>query len=372
VLSLWREAGKKAGAARAEWQKRLDAHADKPAFETAIAGDLPSGLGDAIAKHRAALIADAPKVATRKASELALEVINAQTDLTVGGSADLTGSNNTLTKSMDVIEPGNFGGRYVHFGVREHGMAACLNGLALHGGFIPYSGTFLVFTDYARAAMRLSALMGLRVIYVMTHDSIGLGEDGPTHQPVEHVASLRAMPNMRVFRPCDAVETAECWEVALGLKTTPSTIALSRQGLSTVRTEDTGENLSAKGAYVLRDTDGSRDVTLLATGSEVEIAVAASEKLAGEGVKAAVVSMPSWDDFDAQDDAYRASVLGDAPRIAIEAGVEMGWSKYTGNPDAFIGMSSFGASAPAGELFEHFGITADALVAKAKGMLGKA
>ncbi len=372
VLSLWRDAGKRAGASREDWQKRLEAHADRASFEAAVAGDLPSGLGDAIAKHRAALIADAPKVATRKASELALEVINAQTELTVGGSADLTGSNNTLTKSMEIVEPGSYGGRYIHFGVREHGMAACLNGLALHGGFIPYSGTFLVFTDYARAAMRLSALMGLRVIYVMTHDSIGLGEDGPTHQPVEHVASLRAMPNMRVFRPCDAVETAECWEVALGLTKTPSTIALSRQNLPTLRMKDTGENLSAKGAYILRDTDGARDVTFLATGSEVEIAVAAAETLAGQGVKAAVVSMPSWDDFDAQDAAYRASVLGKAPRIAIEAGVEMGWSKYTGDPDAFIGMTGFGASAPAGALFEHFGITASALVEKAKGVIAGA
>ncbi len=370
VASLWRDAGKRAGAPREDWQKRLEAHADRAAFEAAVAGDLPNTLGGAIAQHRAKLIEDAPKVATRKASELALEVINAQTDITVGGSADLTGSNNTLTKAMEIVEPGAYGGRYIHFGVREHGMAACLNGLALHGGFIPYSGTFLVFTDYARAAMRLSALMGLRVIYVMTHDSIGLGEDGPTHQPVEHVASLRAMPNMRVFRPCDAVETAECWEVALGLPTTPSTIALSRQNLPTLRTKDTGENLSAKGAYILRDTDGARDVTFLATGSEVEIAVAAAEALAGQGVQAAVVSMPSWDDFDAQDAGYRATVLGDAPRIAIEAGVEMGWSKYTGNPDAFIGMTGFGASAPAGELFKHFGITADALAEKAKGMVG--
>ena len=368
ILSLWRDAGKRSVAAREAWEKALASSDHRADFEAAVAGTLPAELPKAMAEYRETLVKDAPKVATRKASEMALEVINAHSPITVGGSADLTGSNNTLTKGMEIVEPHTFDGRYIHFGVREHGMAACLNGLALHGGFIPYSGTFLVFTDYARAAMRLSALMGLRVVYVMTHDSIGLGEDGPTHQPVEHVASLRAMPNMYVFRPCDVVETAECWEAALGLETTPSTIALSRQGLPTLRT-DAHENRSMKGGYVLREADGTRDITLLATGSEVEIAVAAADKLAEGGVKAAVVSMPCWELFDAQDAAYRADVLGSAPRIAIEAGVEMGWSKYTGNPDAFIGMSGFGASAPAGELFKHFGITADALADKAKAML---
>lgn len=371
VVSLWRSAGSRGSGAREDWQKRLDASPHKAEFEAAMAGELPASLDEAMAEYRTGLIADKPKVATRKASEMALEVINAQTALTVGGSADLTGSNNTLTKGMGVVEPGAYDGRYIYFGIREHGMAAALNGLALHGGLIPYGGTFLVFTDYARAAMRLSALMGLRVIYVMTHDSIGLGEDGPTHQPVEHVASLRAMPNMRVFRPADAVETAECWQVALSQKDAPSTLALSRQGLPAVRTDDAGENLCAKGAYVLREAEGARDVTLLATGSEVHLAVAAAEALAGEGVKAAVVSMPCWEAFDAQDAAYRAAVLGEAPRIAIEAGVEMGWSRYTGDPDAFVGMTGFGASAPAGDLFAHFGITTEALVAKAKAVLGK-
>ncbi len=370
VVALWRMAGQRSAGARGDWAKRLAASPDRAAFDAAMSGAIPASLDAAMAAYCKTLVADAPKIATRKASEMALEVINAETEITVGGSADLTGSNNTLTKGMGAVEPGDYDGRYVYFGVREHGMAAAMNGLALHGGFIPYGGTFLVFTDYARAAMRLSALMGLRVIYVMTHDSIGLGEDGPTHQPVEHVASLRAMPNMRVFRPCDAVETAECWHVALAQEGTPSTLALSRQGLPTLRAE-AGENLSAKGAYILRDTQGARDVTLLATGSEVHLAVEAAERLAGEGVKAAVVSMPSWDVFDDQDPAYRAQVLGDAPRIAIEAGIEMGWSRYTGNPDAFVGMTGFGASAPAGDLFKHFGITADALVAKAKGMLGK-
>ncbi len=372
VVSLWRQAGKRSVSAREEWAKRLAASPDRAAFEAAMSGDLPASLESAMAAHRAALVSDAPKVATRKASEMALEVINAQTPLTVGGSADLTGSNNTLTKGMEAVAPGAYDARYVYFGVREHGMAAALNGLALHGGFVPYGGTFLVFTDYARAAMRLSALMGLRVIYVMTHDSIGLGEDGPTHQPVEHVASLRAMPNMRVFRPCDAVETAECWQVALASAGMPSTLALSRQNLPTLRGVDSGVNMSAKGAYILREADGERDVTFLATGSEVHLAVEAAERLSGEGVRAAVVSMPSWDVFDAQDAAYRAEVLGTAPRIAIEAGVEMGWSRYTGDADAFIGMNSFGASAPAGDLFTHFGITSDALVAKARATIGNA
>ena len=372
VVSLWRDAGSRGASAREEWAKRLAASPHRADFEAAIAGELPASLDAAIAAHRTTLIADGTKVATRKASEMALEVINAATPLTVGGSADLTGSNNTLTKDMGIVEPGAYDGRYIYFGVREHGMAAALNGLALHGGFVPYGGTFLVFTDYARGAMRLSALMGLRVIYVMTHDSIGLGEDGPTHQPVEHVASLRAMPNMRVFRPCDAVETAECWQVALAQTAAPSTLALSRQGLPMLRVKDTGENLCAKGAYVLREPDGARDVTLLATGSEVHLAVAAAETLAGEGVKAAVVSMPSWEVFDEQDAGYRADVLGTAPRIAIEAGIEMGWSRYTGDAEAFVGMTGFGASAPAGDLFEHFGITSEALVAKAKAVLGKA
>ncbi len=364
VLSLWRSAGERSIEAREAWEKRLAASGQQPEFEAAMAGALPASLSEAMAAYKAKLVADAPKVATRKASEMALEIINAATALTAGGSADLTGSNNTLTKDMGIVEPGAYDGRYIYFGVREHGMAAALNGLALHGGFIPYGGTFLVFTDYARGAIRLSALMEQRVIYVMTHDSIGLGEDGPTHQPVEHVASLRAMPNMNVFRPCDAVETAECWEVALASENTPSVLALSRQGLPCLR-KDAGENMCAKGGYVLREADGERDVTFLATGSEVSLAVEAAEMLADKGVKAAVVSMPCWEVFDAQDASYRSATLGTAPRIAIEAGVEMGWSKYTGDANAFVGMNSFGASAPAGELFKHFGITADALVERA-------
>jgi transketolase len=292
-----------------------------------------------------------------------LEVINAATSLTIGGSADLTGSNNTKTPGLTDVTAGDASGRYINYGVREHIMASAMNGIALHGGFIPYGGTFLVFTDYARPAIRLSALMGQRVIYVMTHDSIGVGEDGPTHQPVEHVAALRAIPGLNVFRPCDAVETAEAWMAALS-DNKPTVLALSRQGCAAVRTDHTTDNLAAKGGYVLREADGKRSVTLIATGSEVELAVKAAESIKG----AAVVSMPSWNKFDEQPADYRASVLGSAPRIAIEAGIEMGWSKYTGDSDAFIGMSSFGASAPAGDLFNHFGIAVEAIVAKAKAL----
>ena len=257
------------------------------------------------------------------------------------------------------------GGNYIHYGVREHGMASVMNGLALHGGFIPYGGTFLVFTDYARPAIRMAALMGIRTIYVMTHDSIGLGEDGPTHQPVEHVASLRAMPNLLVFRPADIVETAECWQISLENATGPSLLALSRQNLPCLR-DDASVNLSAKGAYVLSETDGARDVTLLASGSEVEIALKARDLLAAKGVKAAVVSMPCWELFDAQPVAYRKAVLGDAPRVAVEALSTFGWDRYTGLDGAVIGMTGFGASAPAEKLYELFGITADAVAAKAE------
>jgi transketolase len=248
-------------------------------------------------------------------------------------------------------------------------MAAAMNGIALHGGFIPYGGTFMTFTDYARGAMRLAALMGIRVIYVMTHDSIGLGEDGPTHQPIEHLAMLRATPNMDVFRPADAVETAECWLAALQSLDTPSVLSLSRQGLPTLRTTPEAENLSAKGAYVLREADGARAVTLLATGSEVEIAVKAAELLAAEGVAAAVVSMPCWERFEAQDDAYRAKVLGPAPRVAVEAAARLGWDRWIGERGAFVGMTGFGASAPAPQLYEHFGITAEAVAAAAKALI---
>ena len=363
VLSAWRDAGARGGAARAAWSERHAALAAdrRQAFDDVVAGTLPAALADTVNAYKKQLSADAPKWATRKSSQEALEVITPLVETMIGGSADLTGSNNTKTACMDPVQAGAFGGRYMYYGVREHGMAAAMNGMALHGGFIPYSGTFLTFTDYCRPSIRLSALMGLRVIYVMTHDSIGLGEDGPTHQPIEHVASLRAMPNVNVYRPADAVETAECWTLALESTNTPSILALTRQGLPTVRTEHTDENLCARGAYVLAPADGTRAATILASGSEVEIALAARDALQGDGIPTAVVSMPCWELFDAQDADYRAEVLGDAPRVAVEAGVPFGWSRYGVDEEKVVGMRSFGASAPAPQVYEHFGITADAV-----------
>ena len=295
---------------------------------------------------------------------MALGVINEAIPTALGGSADLTHSNLTLTKGIGSIAPGDFSGRYIRYGIREFGMSAAMNGIALHGGFIPFGGTFLVFSDYARGAIRLSALMGVRAIYVMTHDSIGVGEDGPTHQPVEHMASLRAMPNLNVFRPGDAVETAECWEIALASVCTPSLLALSRQNVPTLR-EAAGENLSARGAYVLSEADGPRDLTLLATGTEVSLAMAAAQLLREKGKRVAVVSMPCWSLFEAQSEDYRKATLGSAPRIAIEAQVRFGWDRWIGENGAFIGMPGFGASAPVGEVYKHFGITTDAIVAAA-------
>ncbi|WP_019644239.1 transketolase [Novispirillum itersonii] len=367
VLSAWRAAGARGAAARAVWEARVAAlPADvKAAFDAALSGALPQGWDAGLTALKEKAIAEKTKVATRKASQMALEVIVPALPTIVGGSADLTHSNLTVTKDMTSVLPDAMGGNYIHYGVREHGMASVMNGLALHGGFIPYGGTFLVFTDYARPAIRMAALMGIRTIYVMTHDSIGLGEDGPTHQPVEHVASLRAMPNLLVFRPADIVETAECWQISLENATGPSLLALSRQNLPCLR-DDASVNLSAKGAYVLSETDGARDVTLLASGSEVEIALKARDLLAAKGVKAAVVSMPCWELFDAQPVAYRKAVLGDAPRVAVEALSTFGWDRYTGLDGAVIGMTGFGASAPAEKLYELFGITADAVAAKAE------
>ncbi|SMH45577.1 transketolase [Maritimibacter sp. HL-12] len=355
--------------ARLAWEKRLGGHPKQDAFEAAQANPDARALDAAFNAYKARLSADAPKVATRKASEMALEIVNGTLPNTVGGSADLTGSNLTYTKGMKDVVRGDYSGNYVRYGVREHGMAAIMNGIALHGGFIPYGGTFLVFADYMRGAMRLSALMGLRVVYVLTHDSIGLGEDGPTHQPVETLASLRAMPNMMVFRPADAVETAEAWQAALEMEGTPSVLSLSRQGLPTVRTSHTDTNMTAKGAYVLRDVAGTRDVTIVATGSEVEIAINAAEKLAADGVKAVVVSAPCFEAFAKQPRAYRDAVLGTAPRVGVEAAVRQGWDALIGNDGAFVGMTSFGASAPAPALYEHFGITAEAVVAAAKSLV---
>ena len=368
VLSAWRDAGARGNAARAAWSERHAALAAdrRQTFDDAVAGTLPEALGATVNAYKKQLSADAPKWATRKSSQEALEVITPLVETMIGGSADLTGSNNTKTACMDPVQAGAFGGRYMYYGVREHGMAAAMNGMALHGGVIPYSGTFLTFTDYCRPSIRLSALMGLRVIYVMTHDSIGLGEDGPTHQPIEHVASLRAMPNVNVYRPADAVETAECWTLALESTNTPSILALTRQGLPTVRTEHTDENLCARGAYVLAPADGTRAATILASGSEVEIALAARDALQGDGIPTAVVSMPCWELFDAQDAACRAEVLGDAPRVAVEAGVPFGWSRYGVDEEKVVGMRSFGASAPAPQVYEHFGITADAVAERVR------
>ncbi|MCW2316573.1 transketolase [Rhodoblastus acidophilus] len=368
ILTEWRKVAQKGASARAEWAKRHNASDKADLFDKHMSGKVPeaqAALKALIAKH----VAEKPKLATRKASEVALGAINAATELTLGGSADLTHSNLTITKGMESVKPGSFGGRYMHYGIREHAMAAAMNGVALHGGFIPYGGTFLVFSDYMRGSIRLSALMGVRVIYVLTHDSIGLGEDGPTHQPVETVAALRAIPNLLVFRPADAVETAEAWAIALDHEKTPSAMALTRQALQPLRTTPS-ENLTAKGAYVLREPEGGRDVTLLATGSEVELAVAAADLLAAQGKKAAVVSMPCWELFEAQSADYRKQVLGSAPRVGVEAALRFGWDRWLGDNSAFVGMTGFGASAPAPELYKHFGITAEKVAEAANALIG--
>lgn len=364
TLASWRSIGSRGNEARAAWQKALGTlPADRKAdFERTMSGALPEGWESAIATVKARAVKDAPKMATRKASEEVLKELTRVIPEMVGGSADLTGSNNTKVDALKPITADDFSGGYVYWGVREHGMASAMNGMALHGGFIPFAGTFLVFTDYCRPAIRLSALMQQRVIYVMTHDSIGLGEDGPTHQPIEHLASLRAMPNVLVMRPADLVETAECWGIAVAQSNRPSVLALSRQGLPAVRLTDTAENLSAKGAYVLSESDSPRQATILATGSEVSLALEAQDSLKSAGIAAAVVSMPCCDLFDEQDDAYRASVLGTAPRVAVEAGICYGWERYVGDNGHIVGMSSFGASAPASDLYTHFGITSDAVV----------
>ncbi|MGX9115748.1 transketolase [Mesorhizobium sp. BHbsci] len=366
ILFAWREIAERGQAARRDWEQRLAASSRRAAFESAVAGNLPDAVFEVLGAFRKEHVEKATKVATRKASEMALGAINATTNLTVGGSADLTHSNLTITKGMDRIAPDDYAGRYIHYGIREHGMAAAMNGIALHGGFVPYGGTFLCFADYARGAMRLSALMGQRVIYVMTHDSIGLGEDGPTHQPIEHLAMLRATPNLNVFRPADIIETAECWELALKSRNRPSVLVLSRQNLPMLRQAYSDENRSSRGAYILREPAGHRGVTLIATGSEVEIAVAAAERLETEhGIAAAVVSMPCWELFEEQDADTRKAVLGSAPRIAVEAAARLGWDRWIGDTGAFVGMAGFGASAPAPDLYRHFDITPEVVAATA-------
>jgi len=368
IYAAWGRVAERGASARADWEARLAASAARAEF-LAAEGDDTSALSAAIAAYKARLSADRPKVATRKASEMALEVVNGALPFTIGGSADLTGSNLTRSKAMKSVQADDFSGSYLHYGIREHGMSAAMNGIALHGGLRPYGGTFLAFADYCRPAIRLSALMGVPVAYVMTHDSIGLGEDGPTHQPVEHLASLRAIPNLVVIRPADAVETAEAWEIAMMSKDKPVMLILSRQNLPLQRTAHTTENRSARGAYLLRDPGAARQVTLIATGSEVELAMAAADQLASEGIEAAVVSAPSFELFAAQPRDYVAQVLGDAPRIGVEAALRQGWDLFLGPRDGFVGMTGFGASAPAPALYEHFNITAEAIVAEAKSLI---
>ncbi len=357
LMTAWRDAGARGADARAAWEARLAKDSNCEDFKAALSGDYAGAVTAAIRAHKKTLSEEPPKVATRKASELALNIVNEAVDITIGGSADLTGSNNTKTKNISVLDAENYAGRYINYGIREHGMAAAMNGMALHGGVIPYGGTFLVFTDYCRPSIRLAALMGLRVVYVMTHDSIGLGADGPTHQPVEHLAALRAIPNLNVFRPCDAIETAECWAAALTNLATPSVIALSRQGLEPARLTHTDDNMVARGAYVVAD-EKEYAATIIASGSEVEIAMAARAALAGEGVAVRVVSAPCFELFAMQPESYIAETLGQKPRVGVEAGVKQGWDQVLRKKDAFIGMTGFGASAPAKELYAHFGITA--------------
>lgn len=378
IAADWHEVGARGQSEVAAWDERKAAlSASRQAeFDRVIAGDVPKRLSAAIKAFKKQVSEDAPKMATRKSSEAVLKVINNVMPETIGGSADLTGSNNTLTEGMGFFDESNRKGRYVNYGIREHGMAAAMNGLALHGGCLPYGGTFMVFSDYMRGAMRLSALMGLRVPYVLTHDSIGLGEDGPTHQPVEHLAMMRATPNTNVFRPCDTVETAESWELALTSKTTPSALALTRQNLPTVRTAHKTKNLTAQGAYVLADAEGKRQVILLATGSEVEIALEARDMLHAKGIGTRVVSMPCWELFEAQPEAYRKRVLPAGPvRVGVEAGARFGWDRWLcsergkHNKAAFVGMEGFGASAPIDDLYQMFGITAENVAAQAEALL---
>lgn len=362
VLDAWRAAGKTGAKTRTEWEGRLAKSDKKAEFERRMDGKLPKGFDGMIVDYKKKLSTDKPKVATRKSSEMALEAINGFVPETIGGSADLTGSNNTKTSQTKNITPTDYGQRYIHYGIREHGMAAAINGLTLHGGLIAYGGTFMCFSDYARPSMRLASLMGIRSIFVMTHDSIGLGEDGPTHQPVEHLAALRAIPNHNVFRPADAVESAECWQIALESEKTPSTLALTRQNLPTVRVEHVAENLSAKGAYELAAAEGGdAAVTIFATGSEVEIALDARKLLQGHGHPTRVVSIPCMELFDQQSDAYRKKILGSAGiKMAIEAGIREGWDHIIGSDGIFIGMKGFGASGTIEQLYPHFGITAEA------------
>ena len=369
AAKAWRKAGRRGARDRKAWEARLKEADARGPFESAIKGEISKDAFVALDAHMQKLAADRPANATRVWSGAALEALGPAIPEMIGGSADLTGSNNTLVAGMQPFDAPDYAGRYVHYGVREHGMAAAMNGMALHGGVIPYSGTFLAFADYSRPTIRLGALMGARVIHVMTHDSIGLGEDGPTHQPVEHLASLRAMPNLLVFRPADGIEAAECWRSALEHRQTPSIMALSRQKTPAVRMS-AEDNLSARGAYELAPAEGDAKVSLFASGTEVAIALAARDLLQAEGIGARVVSTPCWELFDGQDASYRAEVVGGAPvRIAVEAGVRQGWERFIGEDGGFVGMTGFGASAPYERLYREFGITAEAVAAEAKAKL---
>ena len=369
VYKMWSRPGRKGRRANKAWKEALKSHADADDFNRAMSGTLNAGWEDDFQKYKDGLAKEMPKLATRASSNGALKVLTASLTDMVSGSADLEGSNKTRTPStVPDIQAGDYGGRYVNYGIREHAMAACMNGMALHGGILPYAGTFLVFADYCRPSIRLSALMGAKVIYVMTHDSIGVGEDGPTHQPVEHVASLRAIPNLYNFRPADALETAECWEISVK-RDGPSLHALTRQGVPALR-DDASRNMCERGAYVLKAGEGADDIVLLASGSEVHLAIEAHKELSSQGVSARVVSVPCLDLFLDQDDKYIRSIIGkDLPKIAIEAGVRQGWSPLLNREDGFVGMDSFGASAPGSELFKHFNITTEDIVSKAKNML---
>jgi transketolase len=375
ILAGWRAAGARSQTAHADWSKKLAAldGAKRAEFERRMKGDLPAkALADAVRAVKESLAATPKEIATRTACEFALERLIPALPEMIGGSADLTGSNNTRTKSMKAITPSDFSGRFIHYGVREHGMAAAMNGMTLHGGIIPYSGTFLVFSDYCRPSIRLAALMGERVIHIMTHDSIGLGEDGPTHQPVEHLAALRCIPNLLVFRPCDVVETVECWQLALEAKDRPSVLALTRQNLPQLSPISLESNRCAAGGYEIAAAEGKAQVSIFATGSEVSIAVEGKKLLAAKGISARVVSIPCFELLLEAPAAARRALIGDAPvKIGVEAAVRQGWDAIIGNDGIFVGMNSFGASAPFKELYRKFGITAEAIAEAVSSKLGK-
>ncbi len=368
ILADWKKTTEKTKELYKKWEKNLEESPKRKRFLTFIDSNLPNSYQRKMNSFIKKMKQEMPKLATRQSSQKTLEVINQVIGNTLGGSADLTGSNLTKTTNMKTVSASKFSGNYIHYGIREHAMGSIMNGIALHKGFIPYGGTFLVFSDYMRASIRLSALMSLKVIYVLTHDSIGLGEDGPTHQPIEHLAILRSTPNLNLIRPADIVETAEAWDVALKTNR-PTILALSRQGLKAFRSEKSTENKVARGGYILNKISTKRDITIIATGSEVELAMEASILLHKDGIEASVVSLPCWELFEQQDELYKKEVLGSRPCIAVEAACEMGWSKYIGEKGIFIGMNSFGASGPASDLYEHFGITTKAIITSAKSLL---